>query len=190
MTRYRSRSAGSQSSLGLSLPPPTVTEKTTEYGGSIVGFPLSTIPQDPFSTPRASVGLIVRRYIQSEENASQHAKESSEEEEMGETLKAGTPIPRKFEISDSEDNMMTEVEWSEEEPYMMPTKKGKKRNKGKGVKRPVTPERPIPNMPQMPSRRKLEADWAKPAEELTNQNGPHQQQPWFLSETPGCSGRL
>jgi len=67
---------------------------------------------------------------------------------------------------------MTEVEWRDEKPYMTPTKKGKKRNKGKGVKRPETPKRPIPNMPQTPSRRKLEADWAKPAEGLTNQNGP------------------
>jgi len=65
---------------------------------------------------------------------------------------------------------MTEVEWRDEEPYMTPTKKGKKCNKGKGVKRPVTPERPIPNMPQTPSRKKLEADWAKPAEEVTNEN--------------------
>jgi len=32
------------------------------------------------------------------------------------------------------------------------------------------PERPIPNMPQTPSRKKLEADWAKPAEEVTNEN--------------------
>jgi len=51
---------------------------------------------------------------------------------------------------------------------MTPTKKGKKHNKGKGVRRPTTPERPIPNMPQTPSRRTLEADWAKPAEELMN----------------------
>jgi len=34
---------------------------------------------------------------------------------------------------------MTEVEWRDEEPYMTPTKKGKKSTKGKGVKRPVTP---------------------------------------------------
>jgi hypothetical protein len=67
---------------------------------------------------------------------------------------------------------MTEVEWREEESYMMPTKSGKKRNKGKGVKRPETPERPIPNLPQTPSRRKLEADWANPAESLTNQEVP------------------
>ena len=31
------------------------------------------------------------------------------------------------------------------------------------------PEQPIPNMPQTPSRRKLEADWANTAEELTNE---------------------
>ena len=37
------------------------------------------------------------------------------------------------------------------------------------MKRPETPERPIPNMPQTPSRRKLEADWAKPAGEVTNE---------------------
>jgi hypothetical protein len=93
---------------------------------------------------------------------------------MVETRKVYTPIPRKFELSDcsdNEDDTMTEVEWREEEPYMKPTKKGKKRNKGRGVKRPQTPERPIPNMPQTPSRRKLEADWAKPAEEVTNEKG-------------------
>jgi hypothetical protein len=65
---------------------------------------------------------------------------------------------------------MTEVEWRDKEPYMTPTKKGKKRNKGKGVVRPETPERPIPNMLQTPSRRKLESDWAKPAESLSNEN--------------------
>jgi len=53
---------------------------------------------------------------------------------------------------------------------MTPMKKGKKRNKGKGVKRPATPEQPIPNMPQMPSMRRLEGDWAKPAELLANEN--------------------
>jgi len=42
------------------------------------------------------------------------------------------------------------------------------RNKGKGVERLVTPERPIRNVPQTPSMKKLEADWAKPAEEVTN----------------------
>jgi hypothetical protein len=35
---------------------------------------------------------------------------------------------------------MTEVEWEEEEPYMTPTKSGKKRNQGKGVIRPETPK--------------------------------------------------
>jgi len=91
---------------------------------------------------------------------------------MKETRKVYTPIPRKFEISDSEDENMTEVAGREEEPYMTPTKKGKMRNKGKAVKRPVTPKRPNPNMPQTPSRRKLEADLAKPAEESTNGKGP------------------
>ena len=67
---------------------------------------------------------------------------------------------------------MTEVEWRDESPYMTPTKSGKKRNKGKGVRRPVTPERPIPNSLQTPSRKKLDADWAKPAETLMNENGP------------------
>jgi hypothetical protein len=58
------------------------------------------------------------------------------------------------------------------EPYMTPKKKGKKRNKRKGVKRPTTPEQPIPNIPQTPSRRKLEADWASPAGTLTNEKEP------------------
>jgi len=137
-----------------------------------LGLPPSALPQDPFSTPRASAGIIALRYIQSEENTSKNAEE---EGGMEETRKVDTPIPRKFEISDSSDNeddMMTEVEWRDEEVYMTPTKKGKKRNKGKGVKRPAMPDRPIPNMPQTPSRRKLEVDWAKPAESLMNENGP------------------
>jgi len=148
---------------------------STNYEGSLRGLPLSALnelTEDPFSTPTASSGIIARRYIQSEENASQNAEEEGGREE---TRKVYTPIPRKFEISDSSDNeddAMTEGEWREVSPYMTPTKKGKKRNKGKGVKRPATPERPISNMPQTPSRRKLEPDWAKPAETLTNENGP------------------
>jgi len=142
----------------------------TNYSeGSLLGLPPSAVPQDPFSTPRASAGIIARRYIQSEENTSQHAEK---EGGMEETRKVYTPILRKFEVSDSSDNeddMMTEVEWRDDEPYMTPTKGGKKRNTGKGVKRPTTPERPILNMPQTPSRRKLEADWAKPAGEVTNE---------------------
>jgi len=148
---------------------------STSYEGSLMGLPLSALnalSEDPFSTPRASAGIIAQRYIQSEENASQNAEE---EREMEETRKVYTPIQRKFEVSDSSDNeddAMTEVEWRDESPYMTPTKQGKKRNKGKGTKRPATPDRPIPNMPQTPSRKKLDADWAKPAETLTNENGP------------------
>jgi len=143
----------------ISFPSQTPRERvlsplpSTNYEGSLRGLPPSALPQDPFSTPRASAGIIARRYIQSEENASQHAEK---EEGMEETRKVYTPIARKFEVSDSSDNeddMMTEVEWRDETPYMTPTKKGKKRNKGKGVKRPTTPERPIPNMPQTPSRK-------------------------------------
>jgi len=162
----------------ISFPSQTPRERglsplpTTNYEGSLMGLPPSTLPQDTFSTPRVSAGIIVRRYIESEENASQHAEKEGGVEE---TRKVYTPIPRKFEVSnssDNEDDVMTEVEWRDEEPYMMPTKKGKKRNKRKGVERPVTPERPIQNMPQTPSRRKLEADWAKPAESLANENEP------------------
>jgi len=148
------------------------SQTTTNYEGSLLGLPPSAIPHDPFSTPRASAGIIVRRYIQSEENTSQGAEE---EGGMEETRIVYTPIPRKFEISDrsdNEDDTMPEVEWRDDEVYMTPTKKGKKRNKGKGGKRPVMPDQPIPNMPQTPSRKKLEADWAKPAESLTNENGP------------------
>jgi len=135
---------------------------TTNYSeGSLLGIPPSALPQDPVWTPRASIGIIARKYIQSEENASQHAAKHGGIEE---SRKVYTPIQRKFEISNSsnnEENMMTEVESRDETPYMTPTKKGKKRNKGKGVNRPIMPERPVPNMPQTPSRRKLEADWAK-----------------------------
>jgi len=129
---------------------------TTSYGGSIVAMPSSALSINCFSTPKASTGIIARRYIQSEENTSQHA--TAKEGGMEETWKVYTPIPRKFDISgssDSEYDRMTEVEWRDEEPYMTPTKKGKKRNKGKGVERVATPERPIPNMLQTPSRRKL-----------------------------------
>jgi len=165
----------------ISFPSQTPRERvqsplpSTNYEGSLMGLPLSALnalTEDPFSTPRASAGIIARRYIQSEENTSQGTEK---EGGMEETLSVHTPIPRKFEVSDSSDNeddMMTDVEWRDESPYMTPTKKGKKRNKGKGVRRPVTPERPIPNMPQTPSRKKLDADWAKPAETLTNENGP------------------
>jgi len=185
---------GSDNSSELSSPPPTTNYggseisfpsqtprervqsplPSTNYEGSLMGLPLSALndlTDDPFSTPRASAGIIARRYIQSEENASQNAEE---EGGMEETRKVYIPIPRKFEASDSsdsEDDMMTEVEWRDESPYMTPTKKGKKRNKGKGGRRPVTPDQPIPNMPQTPSRKRLEADWAKPAETLTNEKG-------------------
>jgi hypothetical protein len=162
VTRHRSRSVGS-TGLELSSPPPT-----TSYGGSILAMPPGAIPQDPFSTPRESAGIIARRYIEAEENASQQGEKEGGIEE---TRKVYTPIPRKFVCSDSSDEGMTEVEWREEEPYMTPTKKGKKRNKRKGVVRPVTPERRIPNIPQTPSRRKLEADWAKPAETAANEGG-------------------
>jgi len=91
---------------------------------------------------------------------------------MDETQIVYTPILRKFEISDNSDDAMTEEEWRHESPYMTPMKKGKKRNKGKGVKRLVTPERPILNMPQTPSRTKLEFDWAKPAASLAHEDEP------------------
>jgi len=137
ITRY-----GSEESSDLSPPP------TTNYGGSeisfpsqtprervmspllvtnysegtLLGLPPSALPRDRFSTPRVSAGIIAHQYIQSEENASQHAEK---EGGMEETQKVYTPIPRKFEISDSSDNeddTMTEVEWRDEEPYMTPTK--------------------------------------------------------------------
>jgi len=33
------------------------------------------------------------------------------------------------------------------------------------------PKCPFPNMPQTPSRRRLDADWGKPAEKVTNEKG-------------------
>jgi len=65
---------------------------------------------------------------------------------------------------------MTVVEWRDEEPYMTPMKKGNKFNMGNGVEKPTTPERPIRNMPQTPSRKNVEADWDVPAVEVTNEN--------------------
>jgi len=182
---------GSNESLELSPPPttsyggseisfPSQTPRervlsplpSTNYEGSLLGLPLSALPEDPFSVPRTSSGIIVQRYIRSEENTSQHA---TAEEGMEETWKVYTPIQRKVEISDDSersDDAMTEVEWRDETPYMTPTKKGKKCNKRKGVKRPAMPEQPIPNMPQMPRRRKLESDWAKPADTLASEDEP------------------
>ena len=95
---------------------------TTNYEGSLMGLPPSALSEDPFSTPKASAGIIARRYIQSEENATENAEK---EGGMEETRKVYTPIPRKVEISDSSDDVMTEVEWRDETPYMTPTKKGK-----------------------------------------------------------------
>ena len=135
-TNYR----GSEIQFPSQTPRDEIPPVSTLYGGSVVAMPPSAIPQDPFSIPRASGGIIAQRYIQSEEHASQFVEK---EEGMEETRKVYTPIPRKFELSDSSDNeedAMTEVEWRDEEPYMTPTKKGKKRNKGKGVRRPVTPK--------------------------------------------------
>jgi len=145
-------------------------QQSMQYGGSLLALPPSAIPPDPFATPSASASIIARRYIQSEENISRHVET---EGGMEETWNIYTPIPRKFELSDSsEDDNMTEMEWRDEEPYMTPTKKGKKQNKSKGVKRSQTPKRPIPNMPQAQSRRRLKADWAKPAEKVTNEGEP------------------
>jgi hypothetical protein len=114
---------------GSSIPFPEKTQ-STKYEGSIVAFPPSAIPLDPFATPRLSgeIGIIASRYLQSGENISMHAEGEVEEVGAVETLRIHTPILRKFEISNSEDDAMTEVEWPEEEPYMMPTKNGKKRN--------------------------------------------------------------
>jgi len=95
-------------------------------------------------------------------------EEEREEGEPGTLRRSGTPT---FESS-NENEVMTDAEWRDEEPYMTPTKKGKERNKGKGVKRPEMPERPIPNMLQTPSRRKLEFDWDKPAETLASEDEP------------------
>jgi len=117
--------------------PAETPKQTTIYDGSIVGVPPSASPQDPFSTPRLSGGIIVRRYIQSEENFSRHVEKSDKEARVPETPKRGrTPT---FQNSES-DEAMTEALWRDEEPYMTPTKQGKKQNKGKGVKRPVMPE--------------------------------------------------
>jgi len=112
----------------ISFPSQTPRERvssplpSTNYEGSLLGLPLRALPQDPVSTPRASAGPIAQRYIQLEENASQQAEK---EGGMEETRKVYTPIPRKVEISDSSDDVMTEVEWRDETPYMTPTKKGK-----------------------------------------------------------------
>ena len=145
---------------------------TTNFEGSLLDLSLSAIPQDPFLTPRASAGIVACKYIQLEEDVSEHAEE---EEGMEETQKVYTPIQRKFEISDdsdNEDDTMTEVKWRDQKPYMTPTKKEMKRIKGKGVKRPTTPAQPIPNMLQTPSRKKVDADWAKPAEMLASEDEP------------------
>jgi len=196
ITRY-----GSDDSAELSPPPTTdygedevsfpSRMQSMKYEGSVLAFPPSALPQDAFLTPRVSTGIISQKYLLAEENVSQHVGKKEEEEGMGKTWKVYTPIQTKFDISGSSENkddMMTELGWRDEEPYLMPTKKGKKHNKGKGVKRQVTPKRPIPNMPQTPTRRKLKADWAKPAEVVMNKKEPGTLEPFigeYLTNTDG-----
>ena len=104
VTRHRSRSVGSTGSE-LSSPPPTII-----HGGSILDMPPSGISLDPISTPRTSGrSILVERYIQSEENISKPTEGNEQEGGMEETRKVHTPIPRKFEGSDSSDDAMTEV---------------------------------------------------------------------------------
>jgi len=83
----------------ISFPSQTPRERvlsplpTTNYEGSLMGLPLSALnalTDDPFSTPRASAGIIARRYIQSEENASKNVEK---EGGMEETRRVYTPIP-------------------------------------------------------------------------------------------------
>jgi hypothetical protein len=88
----------------------------------------SALPEDPCSTPRASAGIIACKYFQAEENVNQH---NEKEGGMEENHKLYIPILRKFDISDSSDDGMKEVDWREEQTYMTPTKKGKKWNKWK-----------------------------------------------------------
>jgi len=51
----------------ISFPSQTPRERilsplpTTNYEGSLLGLPPSALPQDPFSTPRASAGIIAQR---------------------------------------------------------------------------------------------------------------------------------
>jgi len=111
--RYRSGCVGSQESSRRSSPPPTTNyvgseisfpsqtpreaappTAVTSYRGSVVAMPPSAHPEDPVTEPRVSAGIIARRYIQSEENSSQHPKEISAEEEMELTQSIGTPISR------------------------------------------------------------------------------------------------
>jgi len=87
ITRY-----GTDESSDLSSPPVTnyggsevsfpsqTPRQSTEYEGSIVGFPPSAIPQDPFTTPRASgKSILAKRYNQSEEDTSMNAAMEEEE---------------------------------------------------------------------------------------------------------------
>jgi len=112
--RYNDNDRNSDESSELSPPP------TTSYGGSIAAFPPRAIPQDPFLTPRASVGIIACWYIQLEEYVSQHTtEEEGRDVGMPETPnRSHTP---KLLLSNI-DNAMTEVEWRDEQHYMMPTK--------------------------------------------------------------------
>jgi hypothetical protein len=105
ITRFACENKDGRMSSELSSPP-----LTTEYGRSIDAMPPSALPLDRFSTPRVSAGTIARKYIQAEDNTSQHAER---EEGMEETRKVATPIPRTFDISDSsedEDDAITEVD--------------------------------------------------------------------------------
>jgi len=108
---------GSEISFPLHTPRERVQSPllSTNYEGSLLVLPPSALPQDSLSTPRASAGLIACKYISAEEKASQHAKK---EGGMEETRNVYIPILRKFEISDSSNDAMTEVEWRDKSPYI------------------------------------------------------------------------
>jgi hypothetical protein len=126
ITRYRETEDEDENGMSDSTLSPL---PTTSYGGSIAAVPSSAIHQDPFLTLRVSAtqGIVGRKYILMEERASM---EEEKEQGVQESPKRGRTLA--FEKSSSHD-VMTEVEWRQEEPYMMPTKIGKLRNEGNGT---------------------------------------------------------
>jgi len=155
-------------SYGGSIPAIPPSAVATLFNEIVIAFPHSMIPVDLCMTPSASRrSMLAARYIQLEDNTSMHAVVEDEEGVTGTVKRTHT----QESLESDSDEPMIEVDLRKEEPYMTPTTTRKQYNKGKSVVRPQTPKQPIPNMPQTPSRRILEADWAKPAEEVTNENG-------------------
>jgi len=168
----------------LSLQLPT----TTTFNKSIANFTWCAIPQDPFTSSMVSAtqGIIAQKNILSEGNVIKHGHDrSGEVEEVLQTAN-GTHTPPL--MSTDSDAAITETEWREEMPNMMPSKQGKRHNQEHGGRMSVMPKRPSPKVPQILSTRKFEADWVLLPEMMTNKGEPINLNALigeYLQNTPG-----